>query len=305
MSFRPSADRLTRTVTAISADGATFSTTGDSASAAWPSAAAAGTAGDVAPAIDVTNLTFGFAGAAPVITDLNLSVQPGEIVVLIGPSGCGKSTLLNLVAGLLRAPGASVACFGKRVDGLNQHVTYMTQKDTLLPWRDVQANIRIALELKCRPTPRAEAAAKVAQMIELVGLKGFEHHYPSELSGGMRKRVALARTLIYEPETLLMDEPFAALDAQLRLVMLDQLQFLTQLRRMTVLFVTHDLGEAITLADRVVVMSARPGRIRTIRPVPIERPLDVFKARFSPVFAHLHEELWDELKDEVTKGTDV
>jgi NitT/TauT family transport system ATP-binding protein len=236
---------------------------------------------------------------------VDLSIRAAEFVALVGPSGCGKSTILNMVAGLLEPTQGRLTYDGQPITGLNRRVGYMTQKDTLLPWRDVQANIRIALELKCRPTPRAEAAAKVAQMIELVGLKGFEHHYPSELSGGMRKRVALARTLIYEPETLLMDEPFAALDAQLRLVMLDQLQFLTQLRRMTVLFVTHDLGEAITLADRVVVMSARPGRIRTIRPVPIERPLDVFKARFSPVFAHLHEELWDELKDEVTKGTDV
>ncbi len=143
------------------------------------------------------------------------------------------------------------------------------------------------------------------QIIELVGLTGFERHYPAELSGGMRKRVALARTLIYEPETLLMDEPFGALDAQLKLLMLDQLQELTRQRRMTVVFVTHDLGEAITLADRVVVFSARPGRIRVIRNVDLPRPRDVFRIRFSEAFAHLHEALWDELKDEVTRGTDV
>src|SRR3984885_10098083 len=216
---------------------------------------------------------------------IDLSVKKAEFVALVGPSGCGKSTILNLVAGLLGPTQGKVAYDGQPVASLNRKVGYMTQKDTLLPWRDVEANIGVALELKCRPTSRAAATAKVAQMIELVGLKGFEHHYPSELSGGMRKRVALARTLIYEPETLLMDEPFAALDAQLRLVMLDQLQFLTRLRKMTVLFVTHDLGEAITLADRVVVMSARPGRIRAIRTVPFNRPLDVFKARFSPEFS--------------------
>jgi NitT/TauT family transport system ATP-binding protein len=236
---------------------------------------------------------------------IDLTVKQAEFVALVGPSGCGKSTILNMVAGLLGPTLGSVTYDGQPIAGLNRKVGYMTQKDTLLPWRDVQANIGVALELKCRPTSRADTAAKVGQMIELVGLKGFEHHYPGELSGGMRKRVALARTLIYEPETLLMDEPFAALDAQLRLVMLDQLQFLTRLRKMTVLFVTHDLGEAITLADRVVVMSARPGRIRAIRDVPIERPLDVFTARFSPKFASLHEALWDELKDEVTKGTDL
>ena len=145
----------------------------------------------------------------------------------------------------------------------------------------------------------------LAQMIELVGLAGFERHYPAELSGGMRKRVALARTLIYEPETLLMDEPFGALDAQLKLLMLDQLQELTRQRRMTVVFVTHDLGEAITLADRVVVFSARPGRIRTIRTIELPRPRDVFRIRFTEEFAHLHEALWDELKDEVAQGTDV
>ena len=194
---------------------------------------------------------------------------------------------------------------GIAIGALNRAVGYMTQKDTLLPWRTAADNIRIALELKCRAVPRAEANARVAQMIELVGLSGFERHYPAELSGGMRKRVALARTLIYEPETLLMDEPFGALDAQLKLLMLDQLQELTRQRHMTVVFVTHDLGEAITLADRVVVFSARPGRIRTIRTVDMPRPRDVFRIRFTEDFAHLHEALWDELKDEVTRGTDV
>ena len=165
--------------------------------------------------------------------------------------------------------------------------------------------LSIALELACRPTRRRDADEKVARLVDLVGLKGFENHYPAELSGGMRKRVMLARTLIYEPETLLMDEPFGALDAQLKLVMLDQLQALVQQRRMTVLFVTHDLGEAISLADRVVVFSARPGRIRAIRDIDLPRPRDVFRIRFSPAFARLHEELWDVLKDEVGKGTDI
>jgi NitT/TauT family transport system ATP-binding protein len=163
----------------------------------------------------------------------------------------------------------------------------------------------VALELACRRTSGTEADEKVARMMELVGLKGFENHYPSELSGGMRKRTLLGRTLIYEPETLLMDEPFGALDAQLKLVMLDQLQSLTQQRRITVLFVTHDLGEAITLADRVVVFSARPGRIRAIRDIDLPRPRDVFRIRFTDVFARHHEALWDVLKDEVTKGTDI
>jgi len=235
----------------------------------------------------------------------DLAVEQQEFVALVGPSGCGKSTILNLIAGLLPPSDGVVRYDGAAVQGVNRAVGYMTQKDTLLPWRTASDNIRVALELKCRAGSRGEAESRVAQMIELVGLAGFEKHYPAELSGGMRKRVALARTLIYEPETLLMDEPFGALDAQLKLLMLDQLQALTQQRRMTVLFVTHDLGEAITLADRVVVFSARPGRIRTIRSIELPRPRDVFRIRFTEEFAHLHEGLWDELKDEVARGTDV
>jgi NitT/TauT family transport system ATP-binding protein len=236
---------------------------------------------------------------------IDLSVRREEFVALVGPSGCGKSTILNLVAGLLAPSAGTVLYDGQPVRDLNRRVGYMTQKDTLLPWRRAADNIRVALELGCRPTSRSEADEKVAHMMELVGLKGFENHYPSELSGGMRKRTLLARTLIYEPETLLMDEPFGALDAQLKLVMLDQLQALTQQRRITVLFVTHDLGEAITLADRVVVFSARPGRIRAIRNIDLPRPRDVYRIRFTDVFARYHEELWDVLKDEVTKGTDI
>jgi sulfonate transport system ATP-binding protein len=236
---------------------------------------------------------------------IDLTVGAQEFVALVGPSGCGKSTILNLIAGLLPPSSGEVFYDGSPVGGLNRQVGYMTQKDTLLPWRSAADNIRIALELKCRAVPRREAHERVAQMIELVGLAGFEKHFPAELSGGMRKRVALARTLIYEPETLLMDEPFGALDAQLKLLLLDQLQALTRQRRMTVVFVTHDLGEAITLADRVVVFSARPGRIRAVRDIDLTRPRDVFTVRFGADFARLHEALWDELKDEVVKGTDV
>jgi NitT/TauT family transport system ATP-binding protein len=236
---------------------------------------------------------------------IDLTVKPQEILALVGPSGCGKSTCLNLVAGQLAASEGEVLYDSVPVRGLNHRVGYMTQKDTLLPWRSTAGNISVSLELACRSMSKGEIRDRVANMIELVGLKGFENHYPSELSGGMRKRVALARTLVYEPETLLMDEPFGALDAQLKLVMLDQLQTLATTRKMTVLFVTHDLGEAISLADRVVVFSGRPGRIRADRTVPLDRPRDIFRARFTPQFAELYEELWDELKDEVVKGTDM
>jgi NitT/TauT family transport system ATP-binding protein len=264
--------------------------------------------GDLAPKISLAGVGKTFVTRdreVEALQPIDLTIHDHEFVALVGPSGCGKSTILNLIAGLLQPNSGVVSYDGIAIGGLNRAVGYMTQKDTLLPWRTAADNIRIALELKCRAVPRAEANARVTQMIELVGLSGFERHYPAELSGGMRKRVALARTLIYEPETLLMDEPFGALDAQLKLLMLDQLQELTRQRQMTVVFVTHDLGEAITLADRVVVFSARPGRIRTIRTVEMPRPRDVFRIRFTEAFSHLHEALWDELKDEVTRGTDV
>ena len=234
----------------------------------------------------------------------SIEIAREQFVALVGPSGCGKSTVLNMIAGLQPPTAGRVVYDGKPVNGPNRQVGYMTQKDTLLPWRSVADNIGLALELKIRSVSGSERDRRVAQMIELVGLKGFERHYPGELSGGMRKRVALARSLIYEPETLLMDEPFAALDAQLRLVMHDELLRLTRLRRMTVVFVTHDLGEAITLADRVIVFTGRPGRVKALREIPLAHPRDAFRVRFSEQFAHLHEELWNELKDEVAKGTD-
>jgi NitT/TauT family transport system ATP-binding protein len=234
----------------------------------------------------------------------SIEIAREQFVALVGPSGCGKSTVLNMIAGLQPPTAGRVVYDGKPVNGPNRQVGYMTQKDTLLPWRSVADNIGLALELKIRSVSGGERDRRVAQMIELVGLKGFERHYPGELSGGMRKRVALARSLIYEPETLLMDEPFAALDAQLRLVMHDELLRLTRLRRMTVVFVTHDLGEAITLADRVIVFTGRPGRVKALREISLAHPRDAFRVRFSEQFARLHEELWNELKDEVAKGTE-
>jgi NitT/TauT family transport system ATP-binding protein len=236
---------------------------------------------------------------------VSLAVGQEDFIALVGPSGCGKSTVLNLMAGLLQPSSGHITYDGQQISGANRAVGYMTQKDTLLPWRTVADNIGIALELRARYVSRKERDARVAQMISLVGLGGFEHHYPGELSGGMRKRVALARSLIYEPETLLMDEPFGALDAQLKLVLHDELLRLTRQRQMTVVFVTHDLGEAIALADRVVVFSGRPGRVKAIKDIPLGRDRDVFRVRFTETFCRLHEILWEELKDEVRKGTDA
>src|ERR1700676_5476465 len=192
---------------------------------------------------------------------LTLDVAGQEFIAVVGPSGCGKSTILDLIAGLLRPSEGTVKYDGVVVARPNVRVGYITQKDTLLPWRNVHDNVGLALELRVRRTSRAAAEARVAAMIDLVGLKGFERHYPGELSGGMRKRATLARTLIYEPETLLMDEPFAAVDAILRVSLHEMLLQLWERQQVTIVFVTHDLEEALLLSDKVVVMGKNPGRI--------------------------------------------
>jgi NitT/TauT family transport system ATP-binding protein len=230
---------------------------------------------------------------------VDISVGEQEFVALLGPSGCGKSTVLNLIAGLLTPTAGTVAYRGEIVTGPNGRVGYMTQKDTLLPWRSVADNVGIALELRCRAVSAEERRERVAAVLELVGLTGFEKHFPAELSGGMRKRAALARMLVYEPETLLLDEPFGALDAQLKIVMHQELLRLTRLRGITVVFVTHDLSEAITLSDRILVFSGRPGRVRTTRTVPFTRERDVLKVQFEPAYASLYQDLWNELKPEL------
>ncbi|MBI2907819.1 MAG: ABC transporter ATP-binding protein [Chloroflexi bacterium] len=232
-----------------------------------------------------------------------MSATDGEFVAIVGPSGCGKSTLLNMVAGLMRPSSGRILYGGSPVTSVNTCVGYSTQKDNLLPWRTAYDNIGVALEI--RKYPGSKRRELIAQYIEMVGLTGFEKHYPNELSGGMRKRVALARTLIYQPETLLMDEPFGALDAQLKLVLHDELLKIWEATRTTILFVTHDLTEAITLADRVVVMSARPGRVKLVHAVPLSRPRDVFQVRFSSEFRDFYDVLWQSLKEDFRKGEEI
>jgi len=255
--------------------------------------------------ITLENVTVEFTSRAltvKAVDSISLDIRQGEFVALVGPSGCGKSTALNMIAGLLKPSTGSVTYAGAPVAGPNTRVGYMTQKDTLLPWRTVEDNIAIAFELRARKAEAANARERVREMIELVGLAGFERHYPAELSGGMRKRAALARMLIYEPETLLLDEPFGALDAQLRLVMQQELLRLVERRKMTVVLVTHDLEEAVALADRVVVFTSRPGRIRMMRDIDFARPRVPEKLRFTPEFGAICEELWRELREEVAKS---
>jgi NitT/TauT family transport system ATP-binding protein len=255
--------------------------------------------------IELSGVTKEFSARGKVtraLDPVDISVAEHEFLALLGPSGCGKSTVLNMVAGLLAPTSGHVTYRGAPVSGPNGRVGYMTQKDTLLPWRSVADNVGIALELRCRAVGGAERRQRVAAVLELVGLTGFEHHYPAELSGGMRKRAALARMLVYEPETLLLDEPFGALDAQLKIIMQQELLRITRLRGMTVVFVTHDLSEAITLADRILVFSGRPGRVRASRTVPFTRERDVLTVQFDPAFAGLYQDLWAELKPELEAG---
>jgi NitT/TauT family transport system ATP-binding protein len=231
---------------------------------------------------------------------VHLEVPSGEFVAFVGPSGCGKSTLLNMMAGIFPPTAGRIVHDGRTIAGINQHVGYMTQQDSVLPWRTVAENI--ALPLRFRGVGADERRTRVAAMISRVGLSGFEHSYPIELSGGMRKRVALAQLLVYEPATLLMDEPFGALDAQLKLLMQAELLRIWEAGRQTVVFVTHDLSEAITLASRVVVFSGRPGRIKAIEPVEIPYPRDPFQVRFDKRFEAAYARLWAQLAPEISKS---
>lgn len=231
------------------------------------------------------------------ILDVSLTVERNSFVSIVGPSGCGKSTLLHLIAGLSSATAGRVLYAGTPIVKVNTKVGYVTQHDNLLPWRNVSANIGLGLELD--PLRRSMRQDRVAALIDLMKLKGFENAYPKELSGGMRKRVALARAFAYDPETLLMDEPFAALDALMRFVLQDELMQLWTRNPKTVLFVTHDLQEAILLSDYVVVMTQRPSTIKAIREVPIRRPRILEEDRFTPAFHELYAELWDMLQVEI------
>ncbi|MET4386594.1 NitT/TauT family transport system ATP-binding protein [Bradyrhizobium sp. F1.4.3] len=231
----------------------------------------------------------------------HLTVAQGEFVAIVGPTGCGKSTLLNVAAGLLKPAAGSVKIFDRLLAGLNRDAGYLFQADALFPWKTALDNVAIGLEIM--GTPRAEALARAQKWLTSVGLGAFANRYPHMLSGGQRKRVALAQVLIRDPKILLMDEPFGPLDAQTRQVMGNLLLDLWNADRKAVLFVTHDLEEAIALADRVVIMSAGPSsRIIGDWRVTLPRPRDIFEVRLDKEFHALHREIWSVLKDEVMKG---
>ncbi|KRQ13694.1 MULTISPECIES: ABC transporter ATP-binding protein [Bradyrhizobium] len=231
----------------------------------------------------------------------HLTVAQGEFVAIVGPTGCGKSTLLNVAAGLLKPAAGSVRIFDRPLAGLNRDAGYLFQADALFPWKTALDNVAIGLEI--RGTARAEALPQAQKWLTSVGLGAFAGRYPHMLSGGQRKRVALAQVLIRDPKILLMDEPFGPLDAQTRQVMGNLLLDLWNADRKAVLFVTHDLEEAIALADRVVIMSAGPSsRIIGDWRVTLPRPRDIFEVRLDKEFHALHREIWSVLKDEVMKG---
>jgi NitT/TauT family transport system ATP-binding protein len=231
------------------------------------------------------------------LDSIDLTVAEGEFVTIVGPSGCGKSTLLNLIVGLLRITMGRIIFRGDPINGICTKIGYVTQKDNLLPWRTLIENVEIALEI--RGIEKDARRQRTKALIDRVGLSGFEEHYPHELSGGMRQRANIIRTLIYDPELILMDEPFGPLDAQTRIVLQDQLLKLWAASKKTILFITHDLIEAIALADRVVLMSSRPGRIKSIETVAIPRPRDVFTIHENQEFRAVYERLWQELRPEV------
>ncbi len=235
------------------------------------------------------------------VEQARLAVADGEFVAIVGPTGCGKSTLLNVAAGLLKPASGSVRIFDRPLTGLNRQAGYLFQADALFPWKTAIDNVAIGLEIE--GTPRTEALARAQTWLASVGLAAFSNRYPHMLSGGQRKRVGLAQVLIRDPKILLMDEPFGPLDAQTRQIMGNLLLQLWNADRKAVLFVTHDLEEAIALADRVVIMSAGPSaRIIGDWPVNLSRPRDIMEVRLDREFHALHREIWSVLKDEVLKG---
>jgi NitT/TauT family transport system ATP-binding protein len=236
-------------------------------------------------------------GTYTALRDLNLTIAAGEFCAVVGPTGCGKSTTVTLVAGLERPSVGEVTVAGRPVEGIAGDVGFMFQTDALLPWKTVLANVSAGPIW--RGVPKRVAIDQSRDWLNRVGLGGFEDRHPHQLSGGMRKRVALAQSLINEPRVLLMDEPFSALDVQTRSIMSDELLELWALTRPTVVFVTHDLEEAIALADRVVVLTAGPATVKGVYEIDLPRPRTVQEIRFTPRFMELYEQIWNSLRDEV------
>jgi NitT/TauT family transport system ATP-binding protein len=257
-----------------------------------------------APAIELDNVSIRFIApdgrATVALRDFSMQVASGEFVAVVGPTGCGKSTTLGLITGLLRPTLGSVKVMGQEVHDIDPRIGFVFQNDAVFPWRSVIDNV--AAGPLFRGTPRREAFEQARQWLERVGLDKFGEHYPHQLSGGMRKRVALAQTFINRPEILLMDEPFSALDMQTRTLMQGELLKLWSEQSGSVVFVTHDLEEAIALADRVFVLTARPATLKHVYPVDLPRPRAIDEVRYQPQFIELSRRIWADLREEVHIG---
>ncbi|MBW7473831.1 ABC transporter ATP-binding protein [Paenibacillus oenotherae] len=234
------------------------------------------------------------------LQDINLDVKQGEFMVIVGPSGCGKSTLLDLLAGLTKPNSGQILLDGKAITGPNLDRGIVFQQYALFPWKTALANVEFGLETK--GVGRKERKQIAQEYINLVGLAGFEHRYPHELSGGMKQRVAIARSLAYDPEVLLMDEPFAALDAQTRETLQSELLRIWETTKKTIIFITHGIEEAVYLGQRVAVMTSRPGRIKEVIDVPFEARTSEEDLRSNPEFVKIRHQIWDLLKDEVHRA---
>jgi NitT/TauT family transport system ATP-binding protein len=256
------------------------------------------TAAAAAPRILLDNVSISYAtprGRLPVVDRVSLAVDRAEFVVLVGPTGCGKSTILRAIAGLNAAEKGIISVDGQTVDGPPEHIGFMFQRDTLLPWLTVRGNIEVGLELG--GIASAERAARLADLLALLRLSEFHDAYPAQLSGGMRHRVSLGRMLAYQPAVMLMDEPFGALDFQTKAAMGRELLRIWETERRSILFVTHDIEEAVALADRVIVFSPRPARIIAEHRIGLPRPRNLRTLRASPEFTAYTSAIWQALGD--------
>lgn len=258
-------------------------------------------------ALELLDITCTFRGredagqSYTAVGDTTLRIRAGEFVSVVGPTGCGKSTLLNIGAGLLPPTSGTVKVFGQPLQGINTRAGYMFQTEALMPWRSATANVMVGLQY--RGVPDGEARVQAQAWLERVGLSGFGDRYPHQLSGGMRKRTALAQVLALDPDIILMDEPFSALDIQTRQLMENEVLDLWAAKKKAVLFITHDLDEAIAMSDRVVVLSAGPATVPMGEfVIDLPRPRNVAEVRTQPRFIELHTQIWDVLRDEVLKG---
>ena len=246
-----------------------------------------------AEVVRLERVSMAYDGVGPVLSDVDLTLRQGEFLSIVGPSGCGKSTLLRIISGLQPATGGTVRVRGEPVVGIPPGIGLMFQRDALLPWETVRGNI--AIGVACGSGSERDVDARIDELLRLTDLTEFGEAYPRALSGGMRQRVALARTLAYQPDIFLMDEPFSALDAQTKVLMAQELLDIWRRFRKSVVFITHDIEEAVSLSDRVLVMCGRPGRVMAQYRIDLPRPRDAREVRRLPVFRQWVDAIWDDI----------